>query len=106
MVGKIVKQRVFYTFSFHSELLSNETTIILKVCAYYIPMCVYVLDINECLLGRLQCTEPHTVCNNTIGSAVCICADDYALDTDDNACKPNGKMYKYKCMSCSKRTSV
>ena len=40
-------------------------------------------DIDECSIepNKLCATEPHTVCNNSVGSYTCVCEEGYKSDT-------------------------
>ena len=41
------------------------------------------LDIDECELGQDGC---EVMCNNTVGSYVCLCHDGYKLNADRRTC--------------------
>ena len=40
-------------------------------------------DIDECAIGTSGCSQ---LCNNTIGSYVCLCNPGYQLSSDNKAC--------------------
>ena len=41
------------------------------------------IDIDECSSGQANCSQ---MCNNTVGSYVCLCNDSYTLDLDQHTC--------------------
>ncbi|XP_052772761.1 uncharacterized protein LOC128211759 isoform X2 [Mya arenaria] len=45
------------------------------------------IDVNECDLGLLECEEPNAICNNTKGSADCVCKAGYKRNQTSGQCE-------------------